>query len=329
MKLSIIVPVFNNEQYLNICLKSILSQTFQDFELILIDDGSTDSSGDICNQYAELDNRIKVFHKSNAGVSETRNFGISVAMGDYIGFVDSDDYIDSRMYEKMLQRVKEDDSDICVVAHNVVGINHEMYPQYLPFDEECLECDEIKKMYIPLLIGKNNQKKMIGSCCKCIYRLEIAKTISFDPDIKLLEDTLYNIDAALKSRRISIINQCLYHYRVNAMSATNYYRNDVLNQFDLLYLKLQTVMGQLLEDGIDCKENLSNTIYEWILYYLKNLKKPSCHMSIEQKKQCIKLFFDKDYVFEYKKNFKSQNIKQKVFKLLIQFKFYAVILAVM
>ncbi|MDV4357675.1 glycosyltransferase, partial [Enterococcus faecium] len=93
-RISIIVPVYNVEKYLKKCVDSILGQTFTDFELLLIDDGSTDNSGSICDELAKTDNRIKVIHKENGGLSDARNIGIEVAKGDFIGFIDSDDYID-------------------------------------------------------------------------------------------------------------------------------------------------------------------------------------------------------------------------------------------
>ncbi|HAQ0795523.1 TPA: glycosyltransferase, partial [Enterococcus faecium] len=97
-RISIIVPVYNVEKYLKKCVDSILGQTFTDFELLLIDDGSTDNSGSICDELAKTDNRIKVIHKENGGLSDARNIGIEVAKGDFIGFIDSDDYIDEDMY---------------------------------------------------------------------------------------------------------------------------------------------------------------------------------------------------------------------------------------
>ena len=98
-KISIIVPIYNVEKYLDKCIKSILNQSFEDFELILVNDGSTDSCGVICDKYKKLDGRITVIHKANGGLSSARNAGIDIARGEYIGFVDSDDYIHEKMYE--------------------------------------------------------------------------------------------------------------------------------------------------------------------------------------------------------------------------------------
>lgn len=113
-KISIIVPVYNVEKYLNKCLDSILAQTFEDYELLLIDDGSSDKSGNICDEYEKKDKRVKVFHKENGGQSSARNAGIDAACGEYIGFIDSDDYIDNDMFEQLYNDVTKNDADVAV-----------------------------------------------------------------------------------------------------------------------------------------------------------------------------------------------------------------------
>lgn len=114
MRLSIIVPVYKVEKYLSKCIESILAQTFTDFELILVDDGSPDRCGEICDKYAQQDNRVVVIHKANGGVSSSRNAGIEKATGEYIGFVDSDDYISPTMYEQMLASAERHSADIVI-----------------------------------------------------------------------------------------------------------------------------------------------------------------------------------------------------------------------
>lgn len=111
-RLSVIVPVYSAEKYITKCLDSILSQTFTDFELLLVDDGSPDRCGEICDQYAKMDKRIKVFHKDNGGVSNARNLGLSKADGAYIAFVDPDDYIDKDMFKDTITYLQKTDGDI-------------------------------------------------------------------------------------------------------------------------------------------------------------------------------------------------------------------------
>lgn len=110
--LSIIVPVYNVEKYLSDCINSILNQTYRDFELILIDDGSTDLSGKICDEYSKKDSRIKVIHKNNMGCSAARNTGINFATGDLVAFADSDDLIDSDMYDILIENIDFTNSDV-------------------------------------------------------------------------------------------------------------------------------------------------------------------------------------------------------------------------
>ena len=119
-EISIIVPVYNVEKYLKRCIDSILNQSFTNFELILVDDGSTDNSGKIIDEYAIKDERIKVIHKENGGQGSARNRGLDIAKGNYIGFVDSDDWIHKDMYKCMYKIINEDNTDIVQVGHNMV-----------------------------------------------------------------------------------------------------------------------------------------------------------------------------------------------------------------
>ena len=113
---SIIVPIYNVEEYLNKCLDSIINQTYKNLEIILVNDGSTDGCGNICDEYAKRDNRIKVIHKKNGGLSDARNAGMNIALGDYIGFIDSDDYVELDMYELLIKNIINTESDISICS---------------------------------------------------------------------------------------------------------------------------------------------------------------------------------------------------------------------
>lgn len=119
--ISIIVPIYKVEKYLEKCINSIIKQTYKNLEIILVDDGSPDNCGKICDEYAKKDSRIKVIHKPNGGISDARNAGIQMATGDYIGFVDSDDYIEKDMYEILINNLKKEKADISVIS------NYEVY----------------------------------------------------------------------------------------------------------------------------------------------------------------------------------------------------------
>ena len=124
-KISVIVPIFNSEQFINRCVESILNQTYKNLEIILVDDGSTDDSGKICDQYALTDSRITVIHKINEGVSKARNMGIDASKGDLISFVDADDFLDVNMYEELINHLNENPADICCMAK--IYMNNDVY----------------------------------------------------------------------------------------------------------------------------------------------------------------------------------------------------------
>lgn len=114
--ISIIVPVYNVEKYLKECIDSVISQTYKNLEIILVDDGSTDKSGEICDEYSKKDSRIKVIHKENGGLSDARNVALDIAKGEYIGFVDSDDYVEKDMFETLYKLAEEHNTEISSIS---------------------------------------------------------------------------------------------------------------------------------------------------------------------------------------------------------------------
>lgn len=150
-KISVIVPVYKVEPYLSRCLDSIINQTYRNLEIILVDDGSPDHCGEICDEYARQDSRIRVIHKSNGGLSDARNHGIDVATGDYIAFVDSDDYVTTDMYEKMLARLEFDNSDMVVC--NYYRFDEGSVPPeygYINLPDRVLSKDEAFDFYLQI-----------------------------------------------------------------------------------------------------------------------------------------------------------------------------------
>ena len=147
-KLSIVVPVYMVEEYLKKCVQSLLNQTFKDIEILLIDDGSHDKCGEICDEFAKIDQRVRVIHKSNGGLSSARNVGIGVAKGEYIGFVDSDDWVAEEMYEKLIDAADSNEADIAVCG--IYHVKHGKTSVYYSFDnEQLIEHDEaVKKVLL-------------------------------------------------------------------------------------------------------------------------------------------------------------------------------------
>ena len=178
--ISIIVPVYKVEKYLEKCVKSILKQTYTNLEVILVDDGSPDICGQLCDELAKTDDRIKVFHKENGGLSDARNYGVERANGEYIGFVDSDDYIHECMYEELYKAIKRSGTSIveCGVTRvykNTLRSHYEGEDYFLVLDRE-----GYLKEYL-------ENKRLYGSAwCKLIHK-DLAKKIKF-PTGKIYED---------------------------------------------------------------------------------------------------------------------------------------------
>lgn len=184
-KLSIIVPVYKVEQYLHKCLDSILSQTFTDFELILIDDGSPDRCGEICDEYAAKDDRIIVIHQKNKGVSAARNAGLDIARGEYIGFVDSDDWIDPKMYESMLCDTYKDFDIVTVGAKSYEDNNIRIIL--------AIDCEFDREKLLLELIAQPN--RIGGGVVNKVFKKSILKNVRFPVGITMCEDRLFLFDA--------------------------------------------------------------------------------------------------------------------------------------
>lgn len=229
--ISILVPVYNAEKFLVECIESILRQTYRNIQLILINDGSIDNSLSICNYYKYIDSRVLVIDKPNSGVSATRNLGLSVAEGDFIGFVDSDDFIEENMYEELLKRMIEDDSDLC--AMTAYTINY-LDKQGIK-SRKTLEGREALK-YLLLL-------EFPTSLWACLYSRNIIKDLALNIDIHFFEDFEFNFKVLLNSNRVSMCDERLYNYRKNETSANsqgiNGKRMTCLNIYDLIITKIE------------------------------------------------------------------------------------------
>ena len=214
-KISIIIPVYKAELYLSRCLTSIVQQSFTDWECILVDDGSPDTSGIICDEYAKKDSRFRVIHQKNLGASAARNVGLDTALGEWINFVDSDDWIDSNMYKEILCAASEYKSDIVLFG---------VWDEY----------KDRKKTFCPKLSSQKN--KIINSFAKYpnylnypvnkLYKRSLLQhnNIRFPVGIKTCEDLFFNINAFLYANSIYQLKKSFYHYnRCNESSTMNNY----------------------------------------------------------------------------------------------------------
>lgn len=237
--LSIIVPVYNCGEYLNKCVQSVLAQTMPDLELILVDDGSFDGSGEICDLWAESDSRVKVIHQANAGVSAARNAGLAAAKGDYIGFVDADDYIAPACFETALEAMG--DADIC------------MFDAVTVYDAGSAK-DTITQLEDSCMIERNGWnpnllREMAGSACRCVYRRTLIQDLRFPVGIKLSEDRLFNLEAMGKAEKLRYIKKGMYFRTVREGSAVNRYHGDRFQQNLLAMEAGERIIGKYWEEN--------------------------------------------------------------------------------
>lgn len=210
--ISIIVPIYNVEQYLAECINSILSQTYTNFELILVDDGSTDNSGKICDDFSFIDNRIRVIHKTNGGLSSARNVGIESANGDYYSFIDSDDYVENTFLECLYKKLLQEDADICECSFFCLKKNKLIRERI--FDYEVLGNETaVRRLFaIPY--------ESFVVVWNKLYKKKLFEKIRF-PEGKLQEDEYTTYKLIYESNKVAYVNMNLYIYRIREKSIMN------------------------------------------------------------------------------------------------------------
>jgi glycosyltransferase involved in cell wall biosynthesis len=296
--ISVIVPVFNSDKFLTQCIDSLLHQTDINIEIILVDDGSTDNSSLICDNIAKTDSRIKVIHKANEGVSTARNTGILSAQGEYIGFVDSDDWCCFHMFGTLYRQAVSDNSDI--VFCNYYSYVNERYKE----NTELTQLKDSKNIKDKLLKGLLSVKKnQVSGCC---FRLIMKRSfviqnhLLFDNRFKIYEDLLFVLQSIDKTEKISIIQDFLYYRRIHKDSVTN-------NYISILYKNILEIKEGILNLSM-IKENESSyleLLETWsmngIIFTLSNLCNRGTPYSLIERLYYMKAIkFDKKQVYSIK-----------------------------
>lgn len=243
IKLSVIVPIYNVESYLDDCILSILKQTYPFFELILIDDGSTDGSGKICDKYQKNDHRIIVVHKTNGGLSSARNEGLRISTGKYISFIDSDDYIDENTFLSMLNFFKENIDIVCCGRYR--DYKGKKIAEHIVNDSCVLsKKDAVKEILCQGMIDV--------SCCDKIFRAELLKGIRFKEGV-INEDLMFVFASIAASRCIYYVNKPYYNYRVRENSITTLptYNDKSIAYYDNLMELKELLIANSLFVGAD------------------------------------------------------------------------------
>lgn len=219
--ISVVIPVYNVEKYLPECLDSVINQIYKNLQIILVDDGSTDSSGKICDEYAEKDNRITVVHQKNAGAGAAKNTGLELIDGDYFSIIDSDDYIELDMYEKMVNSLEKYNSDIAQCLFRNVFVNDSFDRKY-----------KIKGNYPKILTSKNFLKEYLYDWKYAIFwnklfKKSLLQNIKF-PVGRKIDDEFFTYKLVCNAKKVANIDNILYNYRMRKTSVMNENNSDRL-----------------------------------------------------------------------------------------------------
>lgn len=304
--ISVIVPIYNVEKYINKCIDSIINQTYTNLEIILVDDGSPDNCGKICDEYAKKDNRIKVIHKENGGLSDARNVGIKNAKGMYITVVDSDDYIEQKYIEILYKSIKENETDIAIGSHKVIYENGTIIDKSTN-EENVIESKNVLKRIL-------YDEGIDLSAWAKLYKKELFYSIQYPKD-RLYEDAATTYKLIDASNKISIISKPIYNYMIRNNSITN---NDFSKKKMDLIISTEEMATYIKEKYPDLEKATKRRLMYAYLSTLTQLSKSKQKYPNEQK-QLI------DYIKKNGKEFMLDNdapMRDKIAIISLSFGFW-------
>lgn len=243
--ISIITPVYQAEALLPACIESVLAQTFPDWELLVIDDGSRDGSAAVCDRYGAADARIRVFHKANGGVSSARNLGLEQARGEYLAFLDADDRFEPAMLETLLGLLKASGADTAACAHRTVSSEEDpgRTERVLPggiYDAPAIR----EKIVVPLLGERLRAPVFNGFIWRYLYSAQVIRVAGLTFEGAYLEDELFLLEYFCEAKRLAVTETPLYRYYENPASATHRYMADLPAVFSRFFERKEQIAGR-------------------------------------------------------------------------------------
>lgn len=312
-KISIIIPVYNVEKYIKKCLNSIKHQTYKDFEVILVDDGSTDNSGKICDEYSKNDIRFKTYHIKNGGPSKARNYGLDRVTGDYVTFVDSDDWLDSYVIDKILNYV-ENNPDL--ILYNIRYHYKAVIKEVKLFENIENQNINVKKLRNYLLTPQKYTDKstlaLTGSVCK-VYKREIISKARYINNLNYAEDLCFFCQVLKNIKTILYIRDVFYNYNVRTDSISHSWKEDYVKEnLHVLNWLLDLYRDEVIFDVLNelCFENYCNVSSKLIV--VKGL-------SSKKKKQILQLYLSNiKYNYDFSKiDWRCINKNRQIQRMLI------------
>lgn len=327
--LSVIVPVYNVEKYLDRCVESILAQTERDLEIILVDDGSTDASGSMCDEYAKRYGRVEVVHKENGGLTSAWIAGVRASKGDYLGFVDSDDWIDMDMYKRMYAKAKEHNADMVLCGLVKEFENEKRDNTYLTdrLRKSFYGERDIKKEIVPVFFcdGSFDSRAIPASRAMKLYRRElIVNNIKYcDDRVSIGEDLVITFAAFIDAKSIYAIHDYYpYHYWINESSLTGKHDREYLNK--LLVLRNQLMKINEEKSLYDYSEQIINDFLFLVLMCIKEEIHKNKEDKPKQVIQRVKEICENEFVQEALEEYHMPKLmlSGRIFVFLMKHKLY-------
>lgn len=317
---SIVVPIYNVEKYLYQCLTSIINQTYSNLEIILVNDGSTDNSMMICEKFYEMDSRIRIINKKNGGLSDARNAGIDIASGKYIIFIDSDDFVEVELVEKLIKYMSEYNLQVLTFGFyvDIVNGNEDITESFISSTDTFIVTeDEFSKININTqLIGN------MGYAWNKMYDLDFIRknNFKFIKGLSLIEDIMFNTAVFMIANNIGFIADPLVHYvqRSRETLGNKYYadyfslRIEAIKQLEILFKKWNIATNEI-------EKNIANIVFNTIKLNIKMLIS-NHNMNFNEKNRVLKNILHDEYTLKVFNDYKPNNIKDFIIMLLMKYK---------
>lgn len=315
---SVVVPMYNVEPYLPNCIDSLLNQTLRNIEILLVDDGSPDKCGDIAEQYAKQDQRISVFHQDNAGLGPARNTGIAHASGEYVGFVDSDDWVNPGMFERLYAASKQSHADIVVGGHcdMVNGKLHTAKPHPLA-GQTIFGHNQILTVRNRLFGHAPSEAEVESFPMRVwttIYRTNLLKKNNLRFEEILSEDTIFNLSAYYTAQSITFTGDTDYCYRMdNQPSIMRTFSANTLHRYEAFIRRLWQIAGSETELRDECLVRVSRTAIDYCRLYAGMVASSS--LSLQEKLRYLRELSDSDMATWYSTGYPVRTLpaQQRIF----------------
>ncbi len=319
MKFSVIIPVYNCADRLHISVESIFQQTYGDFELILVNDGSTDNSLDICNEYASKDCRVKVLNQKNSGPSVARNTGLKYVSGEYVVFCDADDCLEKEALEKIIKEIRNND-DKCdivfygyydsamengsIIKRNKHTYNHSVFNSNTALKEKYNDLNNISFTY---------------PVWNKAYRLQFVKEskAEFPVGVNIAEDYIFNLKLYTKAERTIVMSEWLYNYIQHSGSITTKFQESKINSAEYVYEYAVKVMEKWNPNMVNC---IHNAYLKDISVYINNMFNSNVDLSVTKKIELVRSVIRKESVRICIKDVKCSSFRNKMICMLIKYR---------